>query len=400
MIMKSDSHSIKIKAVGDICPGDKYIMGLGVLHTTRMYGPDFPFDASRSLLQHGDIVIGNLEGVLSNTINFSSGHTFCGTSIFADGLTRANFNVINVANNHTQEHGSEIFRETVEILTRTGIKVCGLRGTSGKYYSEPVILFVNGKTIGILGYNWIGVDYFPDADRYIAQSHDSITNYSWDRVNLTPIESSIANQHVINDIMTLRKEVDLLILIPHWGYEFVTVPPYRVTQEARSFIDAGADIILGTHPHVLQGWERYRGGLICYSLGNFIFDSHNRLLRLSAVFDIDFNVNRDTTLNIWPFYINRHFQPRPARNKEIVEIDDIIKNSIKSITNSKKEELLDDDMVYHHYERYYRSAKLRLIFHHFMAIRKNPQVIILIIMKGMNFIKLLWARLKGKKSRW
>lgn len=392
---------IHIKAVGDICPGDKYIMGLGVLSKSKKFGTDFPLRQVKDVLQGTDIVLGNFEGLLTVKTKEGSGSdlTFCGLPEFAQAMARSGVAVLNVANNHSLEHGPEIFLESVEHLRTAGIKVCGLRSNAEEYYSEPVILSVKGQRIGFLGYNWVGVYNFKDTDEYIAQSHDSLVNYTWDRKNFCRPPLEQANKTVINDIKKLRSEVDFLIIMTHWGYEYVTVPPYNLTIEARSFIDAGADIIIGCHPHVLQGMETYNGGLIFYSLGNFIFDFRERLPRYTTVLDINIGKNKEFSYNFKPLYINKHFQPRRASLKESNYINSIISTSSNALILPDKC-LLDDDALYKKHEAFYNKSKLNKILNYLSASIKQPFLIIVIVKKFLIFTKIIWARLQGKRIRW
>ena len=84
--------------------------------------------------------------------------------------------------------------------------------------------------------------------------------------------SPLYKENVLEDIAAVRDEVDVVILTLHWGIEYQHLPESYQSQMAKDFIDAGADVIIGHHPHCIQGVETYHGGLIFYSLGNFIFD--------------------------------------------------------------------------------------------------------------------------------
>ncbi len=404
-IIKDPSERVIIKAVGDICPGDKAIMGLGVCSLMKKHGPDFPLQNVRELLRDAPLVVGNLEGLLSSTVsrNGGPGCTFCGIPAFAQALKAAGFSVLNVANNHTLEHGPEMLQETVRHLQAAGIAVCGLRGEVD-YYSKPVILDRAGKRIGFLGYNWVGKDKFPDADQYIAQSHDSVVNYTWNRDRTRDKQSQRLahemNTRVIADIRRLKQHADFVVLLPHWGFEFIHYPPYGVTREARSFIDAGADLILGGHPHVLQGMEVYKGKQIFYSLGNFLFDMRLRPAKKSAMIRIEIDDRSQVTWSMEPVAINKAFQPAPAQGKIREEIVSLFKQANATLAVRDAETALDDDKVYHEFEEYYNRAKLLGIVHHFLALPKQPMVIILIARKFSGLVALLLNRLRGKKVRW
>jgi len=409
MVENNIYEDFKISAVGDICPGDKSIMGLGVLSKTIKYGVDFPFDGVKNLLGGFDLLLGNFEGVLSNTvINKPSRQlTFCGQPDFGSALSKAGFQVVNIANNHTLEHGSEIFQETIRHLTNSGIRICGLRSQSSEFYSEPVIITKKGKTVGILGYNWIGTNKFSGADNYIAQVHDSIVNYSWHRdaakdSQLRNIKSKM-NSNVIHDIKQLRQKVDLVILMPHWGYEYVNYPPFGVILEAHTFIDAGADLIIGGHPHVIQGMEQYKSGLIFYSLGNFIFDSRDKHIRYSVLLDITWRSKVDCNYYFHPLYINKQFQPQIAdirEKKHIVKTIGMSNQIISSFSSDRSAQDLEDDAVYRQYEAFYNKRKFKTILDHLIAIKEDTRVIMIILKKFYHFFIIIIQRLKGKKVRW
>ncbi len=395
--------AVIIKAVGDICPGDNYIMGLGVLSKTKRFGVDFPLSEVRGFLKQGDVVMGNFEGVLSAKVRNGEKYpdlTFCGLPEFGDALARAGFNVINIANNHSFEHGPEIFLETVDHLKKAGLRICGLRGNDSAYYSEPVVLTLNGCGIGILGYNWVGVNNFPEVDRYIAQSHDSLVNYTWERDKKPEIPIRKVNSQVIGDIRRLRNEVDVVILMAHWGYEFVTVPPYKLTLEAQAFIEAGANIIIGSHSHVLQGVQKYRGGFIFYSLGNFIFDSRTRRLKHTAILEVVLDKKNNISYKFTPLHINRFFQPEVGSSKRERYVETGIAKSSQTLISFNKKEALDDDKVYIDYEKYYNASKLFRAINHFIAIGEDLSMIRLIFKKGVGFLRIMWLRLKGQKVRW
>lgn len=403
------NETLKIGAVGDICPGDKAIMGLGVLSKTKKYGVEFPFDGLRNSLSGFDLLMGNFEGILSEKVIGSRPIqlTFCGQPDFGRALASVGFHVLNLANNHTLEHGSGIFQETIGYLENAGIRICGLRSKSSEFYSEPVILSRKGKTIGILGYNWIGTERHPNADEFIAQVHDGIVNYSWHRDAAADRQLrelvSQRNVNVIQDIKRLKEKVDIVILAPHWGYEFVHYPPGGVILEARTFVDAGADMIIGSHPHVIQGKERYKDALIFYSLGNFIFDLRGKDLRYSVLLDISWSSKRDVSHCIHPLFINSQFQPELAKvreKKHILNIMDMSNRKIESVYSEKIPPELEDNSVYYRYEAFYRKSKIKTIINHFIAIKEDYRVLLIILKKMQNLFDLIIARLKGEKKRW
>jgi len=398
-------ENIRIKAVGDICPGDKSILGLGICSLSKKLGTDFIFDKVNQHLNNVDILIGNLEGLITQKmLTLSSPNlTFCGLPSFAQTLKKNGFNVINVANNHILEHGTEIFLETIEYLKEQGIHICGLRDND-EFYSKPVIINKDNTKIGILSYNWVGKDKFPEADQYIAQSHDSIVNYTWHRNHLSNEEiksdTSQWNKNVIKDISKLKKAVDFVILYPHWGFEFVSYPPFGVTREARSFIDAGADLIIGSHPHVIQGYEIYKNKYIFYSLGNFIFDMRFNNTRNALILDYTVDHKEKDNFSFTFVRSNKYFQPEKVNGKTKLKIQNIIQHSNDNISSQDKNYILNDDKVYREFEIFYNKSKFLTILHHFWAIFSYPKVLIIISRKIFSFLGLLLKRFRGQKIRW
>ena len=397
---------INIKAVGDICPGDKLILGQGICSITKKYGVNFPLSRIRDYLSNSDLLIGNLEGILTEKVKVSQvpDLTFCGLPEFAEELFRTGFQVINLANNHVLEHGTELFMETVRHLQKAGLQICGLRDETKAYYSKPVILNKKSQKIGILAYNWVAKDKYPNADSYIAQSHDSIVNYTWhrDKSKDESLRSKVdsMNHNVIGDIKKLRPLVDVVILVPHWGFEFVQEPPFGVIKEAHSFIDAGVDLIIGIHPHMLQGYEVYKNKWIFYSLGNFVFDMKTDACKDSTILEYILADDADSTARLIPVRLNNKFQPELAKGKYEIRIEKSIRTSSDKITSSQNESILSDDVVYREFEKSYNKRKIFTIMYHFQAIFHNPHVLKVIIKKIGNFIELILLRLKGKKVRW
>ena len=209
------------------------------------------FDAA---LRDADFTIGNLECPIA-TVGKPLDSKI--VSFRADPrvvpLLKGRFDALAVANNHSGDYGKEAFLETIGHLDRADIAYFGGgRDLAGAH--APLWIERRGLRIAVLGYNEFKPRSFeagPDLPG-IAWSEDS---------------------QVISDIRAARAAgADLVIPFMHWGWEREPNPSERQRQLARSMIDAGADVVVGGHPHVTQGAEYYRGKLIVYSLGNFVFD--------------------------------------------------------------------------------------------------------------------------------
>ncbi len=173
----------------------------------------------------------------------------------ASSIMPLNFNLAILANNHIYDNGLAGYRNTVDFFERNSIDYIGANDDA-LLVNKNFIFEKNGISIGILAY--VG--------------HETNPNLPDDcPVYLNFIEYD----RVISEIRELKKKVDRVLLLLHWGrVELVRIPDAAQRQMARAFIDEGADIIVGSHVHTLQGWEKWNNGIICYSIGNFIFSPH------------------------------------------------------------------------------------------------------------------------------
>lgn len=244
--------SIRIMAVGDVCPGDHYFtMGHGV-RSSYEKDPDGVFADVSQLLRGGDITFMNLEGVISDSgLDPSSFKSFAfrGSPRMAKTLRGAGFNLANIANNHIMQHGVAAFDESVAALREAGIAPLGLKSSS-EFSTEPVFMEIDGARVGMLGYSTVPEQYAPGAVSY-AQSEP---------------------EAVRRDVRLLKQSVDYLILSCHCGVEAMDRPSPETIELARSLVDCGCDVFIGHHPHVFQPVELYKNGVILYSLGNFLSD--------------------------------------------------------------------------------------------------------------------------------
>ncbi len=315
-------EAIRLVAVGDICPGDHTCMGFGTGTLMRSHGPSFPLQHVAEVLREGDIVFGNCEGVVSNIgadpRNIDT-MEFRGAPEFAKALCDVGFTVVTVANNHVGEHGVEVLQDTVANLRSAGIEVIGLRDE--RRTARPLIQEIKGTRIGWLAYTWF-VSKNTTEDREVL---------SWTKGDEVP-----------GEVVALRPEVDFLIVTAHWGREFVTVPPQSVIDHARTIADAGADLVLGHHPHVLQGTEQRGNCLIVYSLGNFLFDEWESWLRETALFRCTIESLKAVNPQFVPLKINRKFQPVPATKAQAARILRKIEQSTRAINDSNLALLRDE----------------------------------------------------------
>lgn len=212
-------------------------------------------------------------------------------------LKRAGVDHVTVANNHYWDMKLGGVRETPEVLAKAGIAVYGQATDSDQLFAvKPVT--VSGWKVGILAAATLRNYKQREGEPKLpwAQGPDI-------EAALLPVIAEAAGHY------------DLLIVVLHWGAEYQAKPADWQQRAARAFIDAGADAVIGHHPHVLQGMELYKGKLIAYSLGNFLFDNVRHPLNQSAILRLDFR-HRDACLaraTITPVQVvGRPFRPTLA----------------------------------------------------------------------------------------
>jgi poly-gamma-glutamate synthesis protein (capsule biosynthesis protein) len=215
-----------------------------------------PFEPFNALLQRHDLRIGNLECVVATggTAEIKP-FTFRADPGVLPVLKR-HFDAMSVANNHSGDFGKAAFAEELGLLRKAGLPFFG-GGDDLAEAHKPVVLERNGIRIALLGY----VEFKPRS--FEAGAH--LPGVAW----------SGEDDQVIEDIAAARRDYHADIVIPymHWGWEEEPNPSPRLREFARRMIDAGADMVVGGHPHVTQGAEMYKGKPIIYSLGNFLFNS-------------------------------------------------------------------------------------------------------------------------------
>ena len=264
-----------------------------------------PLKAVAKQLASADFRIGNLESVVSRVgqAEPAKPFTFRAHPRVLPILAR-HFDAVSVANNHTGDYGSVAFADMLERLRSAGIQAFG-GGLNLASAHQPLILERNGLRIALLGYN----DFMP-------RSFEADTDKPG---------SAWANEADIQaDIRSARSKHGAHLVIPvmHWGVEYEPFANPRQRELAHLMIDAGADAVIGGHPHVTQDIEVYQGKLIVYSLGNFVFNGFNTvstttgwLLRL----ELGAEGVRDWT--ILPVRLDRHGTPKMAHQNSSARID-------------------------------------------------------------------------------
>lgn len=233
-IQKSDK--LHLLFVGDI------MLDRGVAEHARKHGLDSLFGKVERLFLSTHAVIGNLEGTITNNESVSQKDNsilrFTFDPKFAEVLSNLNFSAVSLANNHSFDFGRDGYDQTKQYLNNSDLLYFGTPTNSENLSTR---ISINDREVCLVGY------------------HDLFTRKP---------------EPVVQEIQTIRDDCSGVVVLPHWGVEYVDTPNARQRMLAHQFIDAGADMVIGTHPHVVQTVEIYNNKPIFYSLGNFMFDQY------------------------------------------------------------------------------------------------------------------------------
>lgn len=292
-------QTVTVTAVGDCTLGVTQTHGYsGSFHEYYdKYGEDYFFDDVREIFQQDDFTLVNLECVLSNsTDRIEKTWNLKGKPEYVGIMTGSSVEACSLGNNHTYDYGQEGLDETRNVLDEAGI-IFGFNDHVDIYETD------SGIVIGIVSASQLSAD----------ETH---ANY------------------IRDGIAQLREEgADLVIASCHWGIEGDHYPNDYQQQLAHQVVDWGADVVIGSHPHVLQGVEIYNGKVICYSLGNFCFGGNrNPQVKQTVIYQqtftfVDGVLQSDISADIIPCSISsissrNDFQPTIVEGEEKQSIID------------------------------------------------------------------------------
>ncbi|MFO0587154.1 MAG: CapA family protein [Polyangiaceae bacterium] len=246
---------VTLIAGGDVCLGRSIGQAL-------LKDPAFdPFESVKRLLSTADLRFVNLESQLSDQKGETQSPTmklkFTGPPSGADALARAHIDVVSAANNHMWDYGKDAFFATLDNLDRAKVRYAGAGRTREEAYS-PAILTSGGLRVAFVAFTGI----WNQGDLAYHEAKDHVARASREAV-IAAVKAARATPGV-----------DFVVVSYHGGEEYVSVPLQLAIDLHHAAIDAGADAVLGHHPHVTQGIEIYRGKPIFYSLGNFLMRTH------------------------------------------------------------------------------------------------------------------------------
>ncbi len=299
---------VTMTAVGDIMLGRR--VGDAMAAAGDLAAPLRPL-AER--LASADVTIGNFEATLSRDGSPTQGDdSFAADPGVAAGLQLAGFDVLSLANNHVGDWGAAALVQTVDAVRAMGIAPVGA-GADLDQASAPVILGHDGVRIGIIGTDSIG-------ESPAAGDGQPGTN----RLDMPPRTGPLdqaALDRITADIAELDGLVDTVVVVPHWGTQYTNVPEPSQRQAAAAFVEAGADLVIGGHPHWVQGWEVMGEALVVHSLGNFVFDmDFMRRTMEGAILELTFWGEELKGVELVPYVMDDRFAPRVVGGDRAAEV--------------------------------------------------------------------------------
>lgn len=259
-----------VNLVGDIMLGGRY--------ETELSGNRYlyPFEKLAAELQAADITLANLEAPLT-----SRGEEFTNKKFrfrvrpeAAAGLKKAGITTVSLANNHIMDYGAVGLADTIAALEKAGIGHIGA-GANLAEARKGLIYDIRGIKVALLGYSL------------------TLPQEFWATAKAAGT-APLLEKFVKGDVAAARKQADVVIVAVHWGEEGKRSLREYQPRLGRMMIDAGADLVVGHHPHVLQGVEQYKRGIIFYSLGNFLFASKSRVADRSMLVQVRFDGDKRT----------------------------------------------------------------------------------------------------------
>lgn len=286
--------TIRLAAVGDINfdRSPAYI-----IQTTGDLA--YPLSRVKDIFEAADYTVGNLESALGDIGEpAAKRYPFRSPPESAEALAIGGVDLVSLANNHAMDYGPEALLQGLDLLHGAGVATVG-GGANDVAAHAPHIAEIGGLKVAFLGYVHVPVEAVTHFD-----------TASWTATADAPGLAWADPERVRTDVAAIRPEVDLVVVILHSGYEYIEEPSEPQVAAARAAVDAGADLVVGHHAHILQGIHRYNGGVIAYGLGNFLFNIEGP--PETAILNVWLDQNGVRQLELIPAIVQEHGQPRPA----------------------------------------------------------------------------------------
>lgn len=335
-----DSKTITIAAIGDImCHNSQYI---DAYNQDGTYDFSYVFEDIKQYIEPADLAIGNLETTFAGKdIGYSSYPTFNTPENMAIDLKELGIDVVSTANNHSLDKGLKGLKNTIEELDKAEISHTGTY--SSEEQNKFVITEIEDIKIGIISYTY-GTNGIA-----VPKGHEYCINL-------------ISDEKIKEDLKNVEKEnLDVIIAVMHWGEEYQDIPNKEQERLTKLLIENGVDIILGSHPHVLQKMERYdvklengeeKEAFVIYSLGNFISGQTKEPRKQSIILNLQitkhYGENEKITIDSAQYTPIYMFDKAGSKRYKLLDIESEIlryeageENITFSLYNKLKERLID-----------------------------------------------------------
>jgi poly-gamma-glutamate synthesis protein (capsule biosynthesis protein) len=267
-----------------------------------------PFQPLHDTLASADITIGTLDATASDAgtpLGCTPTFSLAAPAKAVDGLKYAGYDVISHAANHIKDCGADACGDEAMLQTDANLRAAGIQTMgSGRNLAEaraPVVVERNGVYFAFLAY-------------------DDIANY-YNATPDSPGSAPLDPATVAEDIAAARKVANVVVVVPHWGVEYTAEPSDRQRAFARAAAAAGADLVIGNHPHWVQAHEQIGATFVAYALGNFVFDQDWSLeTQQGALLEVTFTGTKMTSYAYTPIHIYDRYQPRLAPPDEAAQI--------------------------------------------------------------------------------
>ena len=240
---------IKVVAVGDIMPG-------GILTGVN---DGYISQDTLEVIQNADVRVGTLETAIGNEPNFNEEKMKRKADVIyardedVKKLKQLSIDIVSLANNHYFDLGLDGAKHTIQLLDELGIEHIGA-GNNIQEASVPVVKVVNNKKVAFLAF-----------------CDGQYTGWCPFATETKPGVNPMNDDYVVSEIKKYKKQNDYVVVMPHWGMEHTWVTTPRVYKLTKKMINAGADLVLGSHPHRVQPVVNYKHASVAFSMGNFLF---------------------------------------------------------------------------------------------------------------------------------
>ncbi len=296
--LSAQGAEVIIQAAGDVMLGGRWELQMaqdGYFHPFQRIAPE---------LKKGDITLVNLEAPLTGrgTEFTDKKYRFRVKPSAVAALKKAGITTVTLANNHSMDYGAVGLQDTLQQLDKAGIGHVGA-GENLAAARKAMVYDIRGTKVALLGYSLTLPQEFWAGEK---------------RAGTAPLLQKLVKE----DIAAARKQASIVIVTAHWGEEGTTRLREYQPRLARMMIDSGADAVIGHHPHILQGVEKYKRGIIFYSLGNFAFAHKSRIADRTLLVRLRFDGDKRTAELLPVNILHREvgFQATPLTGKRADEL--------------------------------------------------------------------------------